>query len=122
MPDIKRLGTLVDRLRELSKENKVPWMETPEDGVFQASLKGGLVTIADEAAGYPYGEQIFRYAIRFFDTSGTLLDRATVSDFPENYKFAGGKSPFEALSELHDQARRKALKVEEALDELLKSL
>jgi len=122
MPDVERLRTLVDRLRELSGENRVPWTETADERAFQAALKGGVVSISQEEGGYSYGEPTYRYVIRFFDPAGKLLDSATAEDFPERYAFAGGKQPFEALSELHDMARRKALKVDQALDALLESL
>ena len=122
MPDVERLRTLVNRLRELSREDKVPWSETSDERAFQAVLRGGVVSISQEQSGYEYGEPTCRYVIRFFDNSGKLLDTAAANDFPEHWAFAGGKEPAEALSELHDLARRKALKVDQALDALLESL
>jgi hypothetical protein len=122
MPDIKRLGTLIDRLRKLSEENQVPWAETADERAFQAALKGYAVTIAHEDAGNYYGEPTYQYAIRFYDTSGKLLDTATESDFPDAYYFEDGKKARLALQDLYDIARRKALKVDQALDDLLRSL
>jgi hypothetical protein len=122
MPDIKRLGTLIDRLRKLSDDNQVPWAETADERTFQAALKGYAVTIVQEDAGDYYGEPTYQYAIRFYDTSGKLLDTATEGDFPDIYKFEQGKNSREALRDLYDSARRKALKVDQALDDLLRSL
>jgi hypothetical protein len=61
MPDIKRLGPLIDRLRKLSDENQVPWVETADERAFQAALKGCTVTIAEEDAGDYYGEAIYHF-------------------------------------------------------------
>lgn len=122
MPDIKRLGSLINRLGELSGENKVPWTETSDERVFQAALKGYAVTVAQEDAGDNYGEPVYRYTIGFYDSFGKLLDAATEWDFPKGYEFKGNKTPQEALQDLYDIARRKALKVDQALDDLLKSL
>jgi hypothetical protein len=121
MPDVERLQKLVDRLRELSAREKVPWTETADEGSFQATLHGGVVTIADEQGGEPYGEFVRRYVVRFYDPAGKLLDSATSTDFA-GQTFSGGKEALGALSDLYEMARRKALKVDEALDELLRSL
>lgn len=122
MPDIKRFTTLIDRLRKMSDEDKVPWAETSDEHVFQAAFKGYAVRISQEAAGYDYGEPVYRYIIGFYDTFGKLLDSATEADFPETYEFEGGKLARVALRDLYDVARRKALKVDQALDDLLRSL
>ncbi|MGA2878055.1 MAG: hypothetical protein ABSG13_03815 [Bryobacteraceae bacterium] len=122
MPDIKRLGTLIDRLRKMSDEDRVPWTETSDEQAFQATFKGYAVTIAQEVEGYNYGEPSYQYAIRFYDGLGKLLDTATASDFPPGYEFEGEKKAWNALKELYDIARRKALKVDQALDDLLRSL
>ena len=82
MPDIKRLGTLIDRLRKMSDEDRVPWTETSDEQAFQAAFKGYAVTIAQEVVGYNYGEPTYHYPIRFYDGTGKLLDTATASDFP----------------------------------------
>ena len=122
MPDIKRLGTLIDRLRKLSDENQVPWVETADERAFQAALKGYTVTIAQDYAGQDWGQAVYVYAIRIHDTLGKLLETATERDFPAEYRFAQKKTAAEALQDLHDVARRKALKVDQALDDLLRSL
>ena len=122
MPDIKRLGTLIDRLRDLSDENQVPWVETADERAFQAALKGYTVTIAREYAGQDWGQSVYFYAIRIHDPAGKLLETATEKDFPEEYKFAGKKNAAEALQNLQEVARRRALRVDEALDDLLRSL
>jgi hypothetical protein len=122
MPDIKRLGTLIDRLRKLSDEDQVPWVETADERAFQASLKAYTVTIAQEYAGQDWGQTVYIYAIRIHDLLGKLLETATERDFPVNYKLSGDKNGAEALQDLYDVARRRALKVDEALDDLLRSL
>ncbi|HEX5227673.1 MAG TPA: hypothetical protein VFW44_08175 [Bryobacteraceae bacterium] len=113
---------MVDRLRALSAQEKVPWAETSDERTFQAALNGYAVSIAEEDAGDNYGEPITRFVIRFYDAAGKLLDTATEIDFGDRQMFDGRKHAREALHDLHDQARRKALRVDQALDDLLKSL
>jgi hypothetical protein len=122
MPDIKRLGTLIDRLRQISGENKVPWTETSDERTFQAALNGYVVTVSLEDAGQDWGQTVYIYSIRIHDLLGKLLETATERDFPVNYKLSGDKNGAEALQDLYDVARRRALKVDEALDDLLRSL
>jgi hypothetical protein len=122
MPDIKRLKTLIDRLRKLSDEDQVPWSETSDERAFQAALKGYTVTVAQDYAGQDWGQAVYVYAIRIHDTLGKLLETATERDFQDQRSFVGNKTAAEALQDLYDLARRKALKVDQALDDLLRSL
>lgn len=100
----------------------MPWTETSGERTYQASLNGYVISIAEEQTVDNFDETVWRYVIRFYDTSGKLLDTATSNDFPTEYKFEGKKNAWDALRDLHDLARHKALKVGQALDELLRSL
>jgi hypothetical protein len=122
MPDTERLRTLINRITPMTLANKVPWTETSDERTFQTQLGNYNVTIAQEYAGQNYGEDVYVYAIRIHDTLGKVLDTAVERDFPHGFTFAEGRQATEALGYLHDLARRKALKVDEALDDLLNSL
>ena len=121
MPDIKRLLELIDRLTTMSAENKVPWTETSDEKTFQATLNLYTVTVACEYAGQNWGEDVYIHVIRIHDAVGKLLDSATERDF-SGMHLRRGVLAEEALRDLYDNARRKALKVDEALDDLLGSL
>ena len=122
MPDVKRLQKLIERLTMMSESNNVPWAETSEERTFQASLQQFTVTVELEHVGQNWGEDIYRYVVRIHDNVGKLLDEVTERDFPDNSSFAGGTKAHDALKNLYDLARRKALKVDEQLDNLLASL
>lgn len=123
MPDVKRLSTLIRRLNELSDAGEIPWAETADERVFQAALKTYIVTIAQEWAGQNWGTDIYRYVIRLLDPVGRVLDSATAEDFQGNSPMEMDKSEAgETLQHLYDAARRKALKTDEALDDLLNFL
>jgi hypothetical protein len=122
MADIERLRTLIDRITPMTLADKVPWTETSDERTFQAQLGNYNVTVAHEFVGQEWGEDVYVYTIRIHDTLGKVLDTAVERDFPENFYFADGKRGREALRDLHDLARRKALKVDQALDDLLNSL
>ncbi len=122
MPDVKRLQKLIERLTKMSEGNNVPWTETSEEHAFQASLQQFTVTVELEHMGQNWGEDVYRYVVRIHDSVGKLLDEVTEGDFSDKSSFAGGIQAHDALKNLYDMARRRALRVDEQLDNLLASL
>jgi hypothetical protein len=121
MPDIKRVGELIERLTRLSERSEVPWAETSDERAFQAALRGYTVTISHEYVGQEWGAEVYVYTIKVHDKLGKLLDAATEKDFPNDY-FPRERTAGTVFQELYELARRKALRVDEAFDDLLGSL
>jgi hypothetical protein len=108
MPEVNLLSRLVERLLELTDQGKLEWQETASENDFQATVGHYVVSISQ--AG-PISEEA-DYRIQVSDWRGNVLETAT--EFRE-------KSPG-VLERLFQGARRKALKVDEALADLLSSL
>ena len=122
MPDLKRLQALLERIGAMSRNDSVPWTETSAETAFQASVNQYTVTIEKEHLGQDWGEDVYGYVFRIQDNEGKLLDEVRPRDFPEYTLFGGRELPKDALRDLYDRARRKALQVDKQLDDLLASL
>jgi len=122
MPDLRRLQALIERIGEMSRNDTVPWTETSVEAAFQASVNQYTVTIEKEYLGQNWGEDVYGHVFRIHDSEGKLLDEVRARDFPENTWFQGHERPEDVLRDLYDRARRKALRVDKQLDDLLASL
>ena len=121
MADSNTLGKLITRLIKLTKDDKLEWAETAEDKTFLASFPQYNVSISKKYAGQNWGEDSYEYRITVRDTTGKILEDAGSSDLL-HLDFQDYASAEDAMKFLYEQARRKALKVDEALSELLSSL
>ena len=118
MPDSKLLPKLIERLLQLSAKNKIDWEPTANENEFQAVVKQYLVTVGRNHNRD--GWDAWDYSIHVADGNGTQLDEAVA-----NAAHSTAEVPsvsYGALENLFDQARRRALNVEEALNDLLSSL
>lgn len=122
MPDVDRISKLVEQLGKLSAENKLQWSETSDSSSFQCSFAKYSVTAFEEWSHVDWGKDYYNYGITIRDADGKILESARQTDFPPGMEIAGGLTPFNALKGLYDIARRRALKVDQALDDLLGSL
>jgi hypothetical protein len=115
------LGKLIERLIKLTKADKVEWTETAEETTFLASFPQYNVSITKKYAGQNWGEDYYEYRITVRDTAGKILEDAGDSDLSQ-FHFEGYDNSLFAMRFLYEQARRKALKVDEAISKLLSSL
>lgn len=122
MPDLKRLQALIERIDAMSRNDTVPWTETSAEAAFQASVNQYTVTIEKEYLGRDWGEDVYGYVFRIQDSEGKLLDEVRPRDFPQSTPFGRHERADDALRDLYDRARRKALHVDKQLDDLLASL
>jgi len=113
----ERLWQLVLRLKQKTAEGSVSWEATPNKSTFQTSFPKYSVRLA-ELPGEPEND----YDIRIYDEGGRLLESASDVAISKSIETLTGQESFKAMKELYTMARRQALGVEEALDELLASL
>ena len=97
---------LIDRLLELTRNNKVEWQETVENNTFLAAFPKYVVTIGKSEDAYRFGVA---------DEFGKTL---------EDVAFAKSENRYlsEDFEQLHSLARRHALHSDAAISELLSSL
>ena len=117
MPDEPKLQKLIDSLGKLTAQGKLAWTDTVVEDEFQAALPNYTVAIQKVYADNDWGEKFCDYQLFVRDAEGRVLDETSSSD-------SGGLSSAvgAALKNLHEAARRKALSVDAALDDLLLSL
>ena len=117
MSDLDKLAKLIDTLAKLTREDKVTWSETADDNTFQTSFPQYNVSVTKKYAGQNWGEDYYEYRITVRDQAGKVLEDAGHSDLSAVDHLAET-----AMKSLYDNARRSALKVDEALSDLLSSL
>ncbi|HZO51222.1 MAG TPA: hypothetical protein VFB63_00830 [Bryobacteraceae bacterium] len=112
----EKLMKLVARLNEKSSNGEVPWEpDAVDDAKFLASFPGYSVAIAkrDRRGGPPV------HTFSILDGSGNAIESVSIS---EDSYLDYWPDANRDLSGLFHLARRKALDVEQALDNLLKAL
>lgn len=115
-----KLATLVSRLLEKTREDKLNWERTPRDGVFQVAFPEYVVKIFSRQSRMPdeeNPENLPDYVIQVFDEKGQLEE---FTDIDLRGVIEGGA--FKPMQELHSLARRKALGTDKAIDKILSSL
>jgi hypothetical protein len=114
----EQVAKLVERLTSLSAEGKVQWEETADEDTFQAAISKFVVTVGK--AGSDVDSD---YHLRILDQAGKVIEQATVSKcVPDDYGRRYVNTEWASLHDLHENARRRALHVDEALSDLLSSL
>ncbi len=108
---------LLLKLLEKTKRGDIQWNETEIEGTFQAAFPAYSVRISSEAEP---GKALSDYFLKIYNQEGKQIEEIsqyTVADDLNSSYEAGQK-----LQELYEMARRIAMHVEEALDNLLLEL
>ena len=114
-----KLLTLLERLHRRTREGRVDWEETREEGVFQAHFGGLALTISSrEDPEWPDSPD---YVIRILNDEGRLVEEFTNNDLRPLVKDEE-VNPYKLLDETFTSARRSAMGVERALNTLLEEL
>lgn len=98
-------------------DNSIQWDKTVDDDTFQTSFDNYSVKLI---LWYDPPDTT-EYSISIVDTEGKEIARIGPEDIPNNVTFKG-KSPYAAFREMYEVARRTALGIEKALDDILQSL
>jgi hypothetical protein len=111
-----QIDELISKLTTLSESGKVAWEETANLNAFRASLGEFGVTLS-RGGSLLYGA----YAIEILDKAGRPIDGAQ-APFVGAEKDPDGNQNWKRLGNLHEIARRNALKADQSVSELLSSL
>jgi hypothetical protein len=111
----KKITSLVRRVFQLTQEESLRWEETGREGVYQVVIAGYSVRIAEEPADDP--AQPPRYALRICNAKGVVLEEVSGKDLetriPDSQAY---------MHDIYVRARRIALDVETALDQIIRQL
>lgn len=112
----EKLKQLINRLREKSERGEVGWeSDAGSETQYFASFPGYSVAI--ERTERQNGTPIFTFSI--LDKSGSKLESISIDDAYYNMYW---DRPYDELSSIFKDARRKAMNVEQALDDILRVL
>jgi hypothetical protein len=112
----EKIRSLIDRLLSKTSTGEINWEEADRQEAFQISFPNYSVVIEKDRDGELW--------LRMYDFMGRVLDTVS-SDELHAFQVPGGApggTYADRLLELHGLARRQALRVEKALDELLARL
>lgn len=105
MTDEEKLLQIATRLLERTEAGGVQWNETADESMFETSMERYSVNVFKTKDGFP--------GLSVVNDSGRVIDTLVL-----NFAQEGS----ETLNNLHELARRDALRVEGALDDILKTL
>ncbi len=102
-----KIAQLVKRVHDQTQAGKIPWEETENDKVFQASFP--TYTIRYSVRGDDY-------VLTIYNDQGSVVERVDDTNFAEDEV---GFEPYPTMRETYESARRQALGVEKAIDDIL---
>src|SRR5438105_1913209 len=110
-----RIQQIIKRLYRKTLRDEIAWEPTVDEGEFQAAFADYTVRVSTRDRGM-YAN-VPDYVIRVFNSDGQLLEEAATVDFE-----AERDNLFDTMKELYSGARRKALRVDDALSSILLEL
>jgi hypothetical protein len=112
----EQITKLVSKLTELSKEEKVAWQEAGTKNTYLAQIGKAFVTVA-LSSSEPYGW----YSLQVADDTGRIVDSAS-APYAGRGAMDSSLQNWEALRNLYELARRRALQSEKVVSDLLSTL
>lgn len=116
MRDVKA-EQFLRRLFAKTMAGEVTWERTPEAGVFQTTVASYIVLFQPNRRAE---RKLFE--IRLLDTEGAMLDSYDDEMFDERGHAADPGSMFVTMTDAYSTARRQAMGIVQALDEILDEL
>ncbi len=104
---------LVLRVCQSTDRNEISWQETEAEGVFQADFPDYSIRVSKRSVSRGEAPDII---LAILDSEGTILDEVSDDEVSEDI---GVQKAYPMMLDLYETARRIALGVEKALDDLL---
>ncbi len=119
----QKLWELIKKICHQTQEGKITWDATVSKNRFQTAFPKFTVEIGEYETSGQYGEESMDYRLTINDESGKALE--SISDVDVQTKITPTLPPgraFATMRDLYNNARRRALGVDAAIDALLSSL
>ena len=116
----EKMSTLVQRLYKKTKKGEIDWEEITEPGIFMAALPGYAVFISRRSSSgsdSTFDQVGNDYVISINNLDGRVIEEVTDVDLRLVWEHS-----YRDMGNLYEAARRKAMGVEEALDDILSEL
>jgi O-succinylbenzoate synthase len=111
--EYKKIAKLVVSLHQKTIDGKLNWEQTDKRGIFQLSLPNYAIRFWMRSKG----EQAADYIISIYDSEGNLVEQASDVDLKNDLS-----KSYEIMKGMYELARRKAMGVDKALDDIISQL
>lgn len=116
---LDKLLVLFKRLTTASSSGKINWQRGSESSVFVSSFPNYSVSIEEEQYfDEEIGEPSVTYKLSILDQLGDIVEVV----HPGTLVSLGERDAYQQLQTLHESARRKAMGVDKAIDEIISIL
>lgn len=113
-----KIAKIVEILYERTINGKLEWETTNQDNVFQTSFTNYTIRIHYKTVEDPWIHTITEfYIIEIYNSEGKLIESADNFELRDHIK-----ESTTAMKEMYEGARRMALKVDKALNDILMEL
>jgi hypothetical protein len=110
----ERIALVLQALDKRTKAGEVPWNETETKGVFQTSFPSYSVRLFQ--ASNPF-EDASDFVLQIINESGDVVEETRDTDLTDYFE-----KPYIFMRDLYERARRRAMGVDDAIDEILRAL
>ena len=117
-----KLVTLVSKIERKTISDSLTWEATADQHEFQTTLANFVVRIGEQFD--PDDVNNPDYVIKIIDRDGNTLESATNADLVniDHGGTLGDRHPYEVMKSIFTKARRQALGVDKAIDNILSEL
>jgi hypothetical protein len=112
---------VVRMLARRTSEGHVDWQETPDEGVYQAAFPGYAVRVLARPSN-DYEDPDPDYVVQLYNENGALIEVIRQDDIREGMEAEDYRESYALLRSLYEGARRHAMGVEHALDQIIEKL
>jgi hypothetical protein len=113
----QQLSTLVQRLSKRTREGKVLWEKTVNEGVFQAAFPGFTIHLSTRPTRLSNRAGL-DYVLQIYNDAGELVEETSDVDLDET----PATEMFRLMEDLYAMARRTVMGVDIAINTLLAEL
>ncbi len=107
---------LIRRLKDHSERSLLNWRPSTQEGVFKLVFDEYFLTVFSMPRAGVFGRT---YCLSIYDSEGNALEQVCDRDLDETEL---GPEAFDLMKSIYDNARRKAMGVEKAIDDILGQL
>jgi hypothetical protein len=111
----EKIAKMLVVLKERTDVGDLPWSETEEGGVFQSSFSNYSVRILREQN--PFEQDEIDIVLQIINDKGDVVEQVRDPDLAQWFQ-----KPFIFMRDLYESARRRAMGVDDAIDEIMRSL
>lgn len=111
----EKIAQMIVVLKDRTDAGVISWTETEESGVFQTSFSNYSVRIFRDVNPFEQAETDF--VLQIINDLGDVVEQVRDTDLTPWFQ-----KPFVFMRDLYESARRRAMGVDDAIDEIMRAL